>query len=467
MNTYATIFLEHCPEDATQFFIDYYTGKFKPKKDAVVVMQSSPSNTEGYGTRAVSAVQSLAAMLPLPYMSASSSAPPSQNREAASMTQIVETINSDEPPAEYPRPKPRSAFSSFVDHPELLRRFLEACIALDDWSTEDRADLYTTLFQLYIDAAQSHKDDVERLSWESKAKALIEGDMVPIDTSNVLLLSHLNNYREGTVLVREKQGLHFDIFRSYTTAKDTQGAIKALHKYGSQEPGLYSAALAYFTSSPDVLAEAGDELNVVLKRIDEEGLMAPLQVIQTLSANGVATMGMIKAYLSKTVERERQEISQNQRLIDTYRNDTEKKRLDMQSVVNKPTTFNATRCSSCALQLDLPTVHFLCKHSFHQRCLNTPDSMTPSGGAAIPMRRGEVSSTSFYRGAEDEAGVEGEDVECPLCAASNATIKAIRKAQEESAARHDLFLDALQRSRDRFGTIAEWFGRGVMGAETR
>jgi vacuolar protein sorting-associated protein 11 len=108
--------------------------------------------------------------------------------------------------------------------------------------------------------------------------------------------------------VREQQGLRFDIFRSYTSAKDTAGAIKALRKYGPEEPQLYPAALAYFTSSPKILDEAGDELDSVLERIDQDGLMAPLQVIQTLSANGVATMGMIKKYLSATIERERVEI---------------------------------------------------------------------------------------------------------------------------------------------------------------
>ena len=132
---------------------------------------------------------------------------------------------------------------------------------------------------------------------------------VPIDTSNVLLLSHLSNFKDGTTMVKEQQGLQFDIFRSYTSAKDTTGAIKALRKYGPQEPQLYPAALAYFTSSPKILEEAGDELNVVLKRIDEDGLMAPLQVIQTLSKNAVATMGMVKKYLSDTIEKERKEIS--------------------------------------------------------------------------------------------------------------------------------------------------------------
>ena len=48
---------------------------------------------------------------------------------------------------------------------------------------------------------------------------------------------------------------------------------------------------------------------MVLKKIDQDGLMAPLQVIQTLSTNAVATMGMVKKYLNDTIERERKEIA--------------------------------------------------------------------------------------------------------------------------------------------------------------
>lgn len=250
-----------------------------------------------------------------------------------------------------------------------------------------------------------------------------------MDASNVLLLSHLSDFRDGTVLVREQQGLRFDIFRSYASVGDTASVIKSLRKYGPEEPQLYPAALAYFTSSPKILEEAGNELDAVLKKIDDDGLMAPLQVIQTLSTNAVATMGMVKKYLSDTIEWERKEISNNRRLIESYRGETEAKRKEMDALGSRSAVFQTRRCSACGGSLDLPTVHFLCKHSFHQRCLNQ---------------------------------VGGEDVECPKCAPTNNNIRAFRKAQEESADRHDMFQDALQRSQDKFGTISEFFGRGVM-----
>jgi hypothetical protein len=250
---------------------------------------------------------------------------PKDSTAAAPATPVAE----EELAITYEKPKPRTAFSSFIDHPNEFIEFLEACLQADSVEKEDKVDLYTALFEMYLYKASKSQAE-ERTEWEAKAKRLVESDevslrsclfdptlvysllifiQIPIDTSNVLLLSHLSDFRDGTILVREKKGLRFDIFRSYTSAKDTAGTIKALKKYGPEEPQLYPAALAYFTSSPEILEEAGDELDAVLKKIDEDGLMAPLQVIQTLSTNAVATMGMVKKYLADTVERERKEIA--------------------------------------------------------------------------------------------------------------------------------------------------------------
>ncbi|TVY82243.1 Vacuolar protein-sorting-associated protein 11-like protein [Lachnellula suecica] len=429
---YARVLLEHCPKETTQLFIEYFTGHYQIKKDTIVVEEAIQHS--GYAAGAVNAVQNLKDLLPLPYMNTSAVAsPPTQGNIVATVSdnQVIEDADQLSIP-QYTPPQPRTAFSSFVDHPDEFIIFLEACIQEKELKERDKIDLYTTLFEMYLHKSNEKKGD-NREEWEAKAKKLIEGKDIPIDTSNVLLLSHLSNFRDGTILVREQAGLRFDIFRSYTSAKDTRGAIKALRKYGPEEPQLYPAALSYFTSDPRILEEAGDELDVVLKKIDDDGLMAPLQVIQTLSTNAVATMGMIKTYLQQTIERERKEIASNRRLINSYRTETQDKRNEITELATKPQTFNNSRCSFCTKPLNLPTVHFLCKHSFHQTCIN------------IQL--------------DEDGNVEGE---CPNCRKDNDTIRAIRRAQEESADKHDMFLDALARSGDKFGTISEFFGRGVM-----
>ncbi|EAW06717.1 tethering complex subunit PEP5 [Aspergillus clavatus NRRL 1] len=412
---YARVLLANCPEETTELFMEYYKGQYRPRTQV-----ESPAEPQVQPT---STLQSLAGFLPLSLINAG----PGRKTEPVEETADEEELKV-EPTPTYRIPTPRTAFSAFVGHPQQFITFLESLIGLEDLKEADKVDIYTTLFEMYLDTANRQKDSAEKEEWESKAKKLIEGKDIPISTSNVLLLSDLSNFREGSTLVREQEGLRSDIFRSFTSAKDTRGAIRALRKYGPQEPQLYVDALTYFASSPAILEEAGDELDVVLKRIHEDGLMSPLQVIQALSNNSVVTMGRVKKYLSDNIERERKEISTNRRLISSYSSETEKKKQELEQLGTKPVVFQARRCMACGGALDLPTVHFLCKHSFHQRCLNKVD----------------------------------EDAECPMCAQENSTIKAIRRRQVESAEQHDLFKGELQRSKDRFGVISEFFGRGVM-----
>lgn len=446
---YARVLIEHCPQQATRIFIDYYTGKYRPKVDLPVQSKNAvPVATNGgFVVGAANAVQNLSNLIPLPYMTAAVVAPSAQPGTATPDGAVIVKPRESAAP-EYTPPKPRTAFSSFIDHPDEFIVFLEACLKEDTLSEADKADIYTTLFEMYLHKSNENKGEAHREEWEAKAKSLIDGQPTavarptpqpPIENSNVLLLSHLSSFRDGTTLVKEKSGLYFDIFRSYTSAKDTRGAVRALRKYGPEEPQLYPAALSYFTSDPRVLADAGpDELARVLDRIDRDGLLAPLQVVQALSKNAVATMGMIKPYLAGRIERERRDIADNKRDVDAFRAETAQRRQEIKDLGERPAVFQATRCAQCTLPLELPTVHFLCKHSFHQRCLRGGEG---GGGAG---------------------GVEGAG-ECPMCARDNATIRALKKGQAENAERHELFKDDLERSEDRFRTVAEWFGRGVMG----
>ncbi|KAJ5983077.1 hypothetical protein N7481_005176 [Penicillium waksmanii] len=398
----------------TEIFKVYYTGQYRPRTE---VAEAEPQEQH------TSTVQSLANLLPLRYVTGGGG---TQTQPSAPETDPINQEAEADAAPQYKIPKPRTAFSAFVDHPKEFIGFLETLTEHPGLKQDAKVDLFTTLFEMYLDTAKSKKDATEKQEWEDKAKKLIEGKDIPISTSNVLLLSDLSNFREGSTLVREQEGLRLDIFRSFTSAKDTQGAIQALHRYGPDEPQLYIDALTYFASSPQILEEAGDELDAVLRRIDQDGLLSPLQVIQALSNNAVVTMGRVKKYLSTSIDREHKEISTNRRLISSYKTETAAKQQELSNLSSQPVVFQSRRCQSCGGTLDLPTVHFLCRHSFHERCLNNVD----------------------------------DDAQCPVCGPQNSTLRAIRQRQVDSADQHDLFKAELSRSRDRFGVVSDFFGRG-------
>ena len=65
--------------------------------------------------------------------------------------------------------------------------------------------------------------------------------------------------------------------------------------------------------------------------------------------------------------------------------------------------FQLSKCSACHTPLDLPSVHFLCMHSFHRGCLADADAECP---VCAPQRRRirAAAATSAAREAKaDEA----------------------------------------------------------------
>ena len=168
---YARVLLEHCPDDTTKVFIDYYTGEYRPKKDAPL---PSVQVSQGYG--AANAVSNLTSFIPLPYRQTGANPSPATagNQELALQAADAAGADAAQPPSEYDIPKPRTAFASFVDHPDKFITFLEACVDQENLEKGDMTDLYTTLFEIYLETAKTRKGEEKEL-WEAKAKKLIDG----------------------------------------------------------------------------------------------------------------------------------------------------------------------------------------------------------------------------------------------------------------------------------------------------
>jgi len=184
---YARVLLEHCAEDATQIFIDYYTGSYRPKKDA-----PAPAPQVAPGT-AANAVSNLTSFIPLPYRQTTATPSPATagNQQLTLSESDTTEAEGAQAPAEYNNPKPRTAFSSFVDHPNNLITFLEACLKKEHLDQSDKTDLYTTLFEIYLETANSRKGE-EKDVWESKAKRLIDGKDVCSGPNAIYWLVDMN-----------------------------------------------------------------------------------------------------------------------------------------------------------------------------------------------------------------------------------------------------------------------------------
>ncbi|ORX60289.1 hypothetical protein DM01DRAFT_1361468 [Hesseltinella vesiculosa] len=278
----------------------------------------------------------------------------------------------------YRPPSVRTFMPSFVDHPDYLVRFLEQILewrwkrstptlappstngsiaspspalpllensmaqpALSRQEEEERKAIWNTLLELYLMDEQQPMPgttDPSNQRWQrskevkTKALALLKDDQVAYDTNQALMLCQLKKFDEGIVYLHEKTAMYADIVRFWMEKQETDRVIEAVRKYGPKDSSIYPLVLTYFSSTPEILAKSTTELLSVLRHIDEQDLLPPIQVVQALSRSNVATIGLFKDYIGRKIDEERKELDQNQALIQSYREETEKRRKEIEDL---------------------------------------------------------------------------------------------------------------------------------------
>ncbi|TFY61363.1 hypothetical protein EVG20_g7092 [Dentipellis fragilis] len=308
-----------------------------------------------------------------------------------------------------------------------------------DDEEEERRDqeaVWNTLLELYLaSSAAGHGD---------KALRLLRDVAIPYDPTHALILCSSRNFTPGLVLLWERLGMYEDVLRFWMERDRNAGAdgnadadaeaarevMACLAKYGAEEQHrhLYPLVLRFLTSSPALLQRHKDDLATVLQVIEEERIMPPLAVVQVLSRNGVTSVGFVKEWLLGRIREAREEIQTDEQLISSYRLESEAKlkQVGELSDPDHPRVFHVTQCARCGGQLDLPSVHFMCNHSYHQRC------------------------------------VADHETECPNCARAHGVIREIRRNNERLADQHDVFIADVKENG--FNAVAAAFGRGMLNA---
>ncbi|KAG6826409.1 hypothetical protein H0H92_015903, partial [Tricholoma furcatifolium] len=485
---YGRAMLENLPEETTQLLIDLCTspGELASESDNPASAIASPrqSAAPSYlsylalnrNSAAISAVTSDTPTLTPTAPSIVTVRPEVHSRQDSLPGATGQQQPSDSPPPTPPptapptsaappppppvkRLSPRIYFAHFVDNLEQFLIFLEA-VALRRWGQSvspqgsaaaaaspetpldeesDRLDqvaVWNTLFELYLTLPSSDYQGTALVeaNLRSKAMSILKSADLPYDPMHALILCSSRGYTEGLVLLWERMGMYEDVLRFWMD-QETEGTnpgasaqvVEHLNRYGPNHPHLYPVVLRFLTSTPQLLERHRDDVRRVIQHIDEEEIMPPLGIVQVLSRNGVASVGLIKEWLLTRIKESRAEIHNDKELTNSYRLETATKLKQVEDLTDPehPRVFHVTRCSACSGQLDLPSVHFMCNHSYHQRCL-----------------------------ADNET-------ECPNCAREHGVIREIRKNNERLMDQHDVFISEVQEGGG-FEAVAAAFARGVM-----
>lgn len=317
-----------------------------------------------------------------------------------------------------------------VGHSEQAITFLER---LADPLTAGRQllspRLYTTLLAEYLHQYSLAPEGQDQVALGEKVLALLRNPDTKVCRDQALLLCDKHKFHDGKLLLWEQAGMFEEMLAWHGERGEMEAALGVCSRKAQQQPSLWCSLLRLLASPFSPSPPNPSHLTTCLNNIEEKGLMPALEVLEVLASSPHITLGQVRDYLLGVVASHSATLASEASRSQQYAQETGKMRDTIRDLRTGATQFTATKCNICNSELELPSVHFLCRHSFHQHCF---ESYSES------------------------------DADCPVCLPENKKMLDIIKAQETHRSQHDHFHEQLERSSaDAFTVVADYLGRGV------
>lgn len=317
-----------------------------------------------------------------------------------------------------------SVMSGLVNNLEDLDELLTATI---NKTPDIDQIIYHKLFELYL---QQRKHTLNQSSstnhklYGDKIKTLLEESRNRYDKNYVLMLLKMYDFPEGIIYISSLMGNKEELLYHFIRNNDDENIWFLCQEHGNDiESNLWVQALTYFCNKDS--PQSVKYIQFILQAIENKEFLTPLIVLEILSKNRNITFGTVKHYIKCQLKKCYNSMERDQLEFTSNIGKITRKKEEISQLKTTAQRFQPQRCASCDTKLALPTVHFMCGHSFHEHCL-----------------------------ADNER-------ECQLC--FDLSTRAIERKRELDLQSHEHgnFYKELEESSDRFSVIAQYFGRGL------
>mmetsp|Transcript_49382 Transcript_49382/g.147482 ORF Transcript_49382/g.147482 Transcript_49382/m.147482 type:complete len:934 (+) Transcript_49382:102-2903(+) len=340
-----------------------------------------------------------------------------------------------EPAAREGRPRVDELLPIFVNDQPRLELFLRSVLLAPGGCQLPPAEaesLYPTLLELMV---RSHHGLVlaERSSPDDEQSARrLHGEVMRLirqypgegALASALMLCQTYGFVDGFFHAAERLG-RFQLLMSWCfEQRDARRLLEVCKRCGSVDQSLWVQALSFLA------ADEGDhteEIGEVLRHVEESSLMPLLMVLETLQKNPGITVGAVRPYLQGQFRKLAESVESNRgkgsESVDTSRAKAWQDRQEIarmqQEIVALRTqaqVFQNTKCSQCALTLEVPAVHFFCGHSYHSYCVPSDGGCPKCSSEALSritlkeQREAQAQNTEDFfkelQGSSGEGGIQ-------------------------------------------------------------
>lgn len=297
---------------------------------------------------------------------------------------------------------------------QLLMEFTEFCLS------HSKCRHLSTLWQRLMETQlrQWSKDDEGNIL-EKKLLGLL--DHSQLDYKQALVYCRQFNFTPGLIKLLSS-GPVANLSDLTTVFLEAGLHRRALEICGRNDPDLWRKVIIHWAGRCD----QKEILDILEEAIPLASKMIHLTSIINMLKDSSAPISFLKPLILKQLEEDEHEIERAKESILKLSSAIKKNKEKKKNLLEQATVFKLSKCKLCAQDLSLPSVHFLCGHSFHRHCFTT---------------------------------YIDQDADCPLCAQQNRQLLSKLNLSGKEIS-DDQFLSQVSRSADSFGTIIDMLARG-------
>lgn len=349
----------------------------------------------------------------------------------------------------------------YTERPDDLQYACVTILAMGHPDLPSKQTLYHTLLDLYLcttsDSTTANNDSTNRIGSSSSAATPINnggsktsvpaghaealellkrgwppGQDPAYDVDRALTTCRLHEFHQGLVFLYTNRRDFREAAAVLADAHDWPALLEMCQVHGSAatggDPEVWHDALEQLSSPAAASPGADAALRELLSRIEADEVMPPMAVLPVLAKNPHLRLELVRDYVIRALESDNRTIAADMEEAQRLKEEVEKAEDAVKKLTTEPVIFQSSRDSQTGAPLELPSVHFLCGHSFNLRTLGD--------------------------------GAEGQ--ECPLCASEHRKVRELQQSHRASAGDTDAFFRQLKAAPDGFGLVAEYFGKGLL-----
>lgn len=117
--------------------------------------------------------------------------------------------------------------------------------------------------------------------------------------------------------------------------------------------------------------EAEDYLERALQIIGDRKILSPLLILEIVQARKNLKFKVLRKYLLDRLRGQDDTIKKSRKKVDENMDHITKMQNEMVELKTAAKTFGQKECTLCKKKLSLPTIHFMCGHTFHDYCVES------------------------------------------------------------------------------------------------